>query len=121
MEDLEVTSVSGRIIAGWCAAHRSEVRLVHELCGCDSASYRAGVGGKAGGRGRCPTPAAQTPVASRVPGLMANDVTICAPTACDKSTTPCHCSRVKTPLNPEGGADGAESESAKQVAFAHVR
>ena len=32
-----------------------------------------------------------TPAASRVPGLTANDVTIDAPAACEKSITPRHC------------------------------
>src|SRR6476619_1218004 len=43
MEYLEVTSVSGRIITGWCAAHLREVRLVHEFRGGDRASDRAGI------------------------------------------------------------------------------
>ncbi len=54
MEYLEVTSVSGRIITGWCTAHLSEIRLVHELRGCDRASDRAGVGEKTARLVRCP-------------------------------------------------------------------
>ena len=60
-----------------------------------------------------PDPVSRRRAASRVPGLMANDVTIGAPTACEKSITPRHCWRVRIPLNPAGGADGAVSESAK--------
>src|SRR5712672_3287934 len=54
MEYLEVTSVSGRIITGWCTAHLSEVRLIHELCGCDCASDRAAIGKKTARLVRCP-------------------------------------------------------------------
>src|SRR5215208_4580213 len=45
-EYLEVATVSGRAI-GWCAARPSEIRLVHELCGCNGAANRAGIGEKA--------------------------------------------------------------------------
>jgi len=55
----------------------------------------------------------QTPVLSRVPMLMANEVTIWASTAFAKSTTPLHCFEVRTPLKPGGGAGGGGSVSAK--------
>src|SRR4051812_5770070 len=71
-------------------------------------------------RSFCASSGFQTPEASRVPGLVENDVTICASTACAKSTTPFHCWRLKTPLNPGGGVGGALSESAKYVVLAHV-
>jgi hypothetical protein len=51
---------------------------------------------------------------------MANDVTISASTACEKSTTSRHCPRVKMPLNPAGGVDGACSISEKYVLLADV-
>src|SRR5579872_3463423 len=63
----------------------------------------------------------QTPRASRVPGLVAKEVTSLASAAFEKSTTPFHCARVKTPPKPGGGfAGAAASESWKYVVFAHV-
>src|SRR5450631_3494948 len=63
----------------------------------------------------------QTPLASRTPGLIANEETISALTACEKSMTPLHCLRVSTPLNPAGGVVvGGSSVSAKKVEFAQV-
>jgi len=51
---------------------------------------------------------------------LAKEVTICAFTACAKSTTPFHCGRDRTPLKPAGGAAGGWSVSEKYVVFAHV-
>src|SRR6185503_15848828 len=47
-----------------------------------------------------------SPEASRVPTLVAIDVTTCASTAREKSTTPFHCARLSTPPKPAGGAEG---------------
>ena len=55
----------------------------------------------------------QTPSASRVPGPVANDVTILASAARANSTTPFHCERLSTPPKPFGGALGGGSASAK--------
>ena len=59
------------------------------------------------------SPRVHTPSAPRVPGLIANEVTIFASTARANSTTPFHCGRLSTPLKPAGGALGAGSDSAK--------
>jgi hypothetical protein len=60
------------------------------------------------------------PALPRVPTPVANDVTIVASTAREKSTTPFHCACVNTPAKPDGGLEGAASESGKYVVFAHV-
>ena len=57
---------------------------------------------------------------SHTAALAANDVTMDAPTACAKSTTPRHRVRVRMPSNPAGGRAGAVSWSEKYVAFAQV-
>src|SRR5581483_3047986 len=63
----------------------------------------------------------QTPLRSRAPGLVENEVTICAFTARAKSMTPFHCARVSTPLKPCGAlGGGGESASWKYTLFAHV-
>src|SRR6185437_16762859 len=62
----------------------------------------------------------QTPVLSRVPPPVANDVTIFASTAREKSTTLFHSACVNTPAKPAGGVEGAASESGKYVVLAHV-
>jgi hypothetical protein len=55
----------------------------------------------------------QTPRASRVPGLVANEVTSLASTARANSITPFHWLRVNTPLNPAGGDFALLSVSSK--------
>src|SRR5581483_109893 len=62
----------------------------------------------------------QAPSASRVPGLVANEVTILASTARANSTTSFHRERVRMPPKPFGGVWVARSESAKYVVFAQV-
>src|ERR1700743_3101271 len=59
------------------------------------------------------------PLPSRVPGLMAKEVTIGASTAFEKSITSRQRCALNTPLYPAGG-DGVSSDSAKNVELAQV-
>ena len=57
----------------------------------------------------------QTSDASRVPALVANEVTIFAFAALEKSITPFHCSRVRTEPNPLGGFRGGGASGIVEV------
>ena len=108
MEALEVAAVGGGVVAGRRATHDGEVRLVHELGRGDAAADRAGVIDQ-------PRRLLGRPDAGGVtrPAPVAKEVTISAFTACAKSTTPFHCARDSTPLNPAGGAAGGVSARGK--------
>jgi hypothetical protein len=113
LERLEITAVGCRVIALGRAAHRGQGRLIHEFGRSPptervkSSHRRVKVG-------------VHIPLASRVPGLMANEDTILAVTALGNSTTPCHWLRLSTPLKPAGGCAGGGSASANYVVLAQV-
>ena len=84
-ENGKVARVGGGIIAIRGAADVGKVRLVHELGRGDAAPAERVAASR-----RLACSGVQTPCESRVPALMANDVTIGASTAREKSTTSCH-------------------------------